>query len=115
MASGGFRPAAGRPKGAKSPKAKPIKVAPDIRKAARQSGMSPLDYMLTVMNDNESDSERRDRMAIAAAPYVHARASDVVGGKKEQQQDAAERVSADGKYATPPAPKVNNGMDDGAP
>ena len=109
MVSGGFRPGAGRPKGSKSPKAKPVKVAPDIKKAARQSGMTPLDYMLTVMNDDKSDGDRRDRMAIAAAPYVHARASDTVGGKKEQQQEAAERVSADGKFATPPPPPIAQG------
>lgn len=104
MASGGYRPSAGRPKGAKSPKAKPIKVAPDIKKAARESGMSPLDYMLTVMNDGKADSERRDRMAVAAAPYVHARPSDAAGGKKEQQMAEAEKVSGAGKFATPPPP-----------
>ncbi|WP_371074637.1 MULTISPECIES: hypothetical protein [unclassified Sinorhizobium] len=71
--------------------------------------MSPLDYMLTVMNDDKSDSERRDRMAIAAAPYVHARASDASGGKKEQQQEEAERLSREGKFATPPPPPTASG------
>lgn len=104
MASGGFRAGAGRPKGAKAPKAKPIKVAPDIKRAARESGMSPLDYMLTVMNDDEADKDRRDRMAVAAAPYVHAKPSDAAGGKKEQQMAAAEKVSGEGKFATPPPP-----------
>lgn len=66
--------------------------------------MSPLDYMLTVMNDDDADKERRDRMAIAAAPYVHVRPSDAASGKKEQQQDAAEKASASGRYATPPPP-----------
>lgn len=105
MASGGYRAGAGRPKGAKAPKAKPIKVAADIKKAARQSGMSPLDYMLTVMNDESSDSERRDRMAIAAAPFVHPRASETVGGKKEQAQAEAERLAEDSKFAVPEPPK----------
>lgn len=105
MASGGFRAGAGRPKGAKTPKAKPIKVAADIKKAARQSGLSPLDYMLAVMNDAESDSERRDRMAIAAAPFVHPRASDTAGGKKEQAQAEAERLAEDSKFAVPEPPK----------
>lgn len=105
MASGGFRPGAGRPKGAKTPKAKPIKVAPDVKKAARQSGMSPLDYMLTVMNDTQADSERRDRMAIAAAPYVHEKPSDKTLGKKELQQLEAEKVVSSGRFATPPPPK----------
>lgn len=107
MASGGFRPGAGRPKGAKAPKAKVIKVAPDIKKAARKSGMTPLDYMLTVMNDNEAESDRRDRMAIAAAPYVHEKPGDKALGKKEQAQADAERVVSSGKFATPPPPKAN--------
>ena len=40
---------------------------------AQKFGMTPLEYMLTVMNDSESDTGRRDRMAVAAAPYVHAK------------------------------------------
>lgn len=109
MASGGFRPTAGRPKGSKAPKAKPIKVAADIKKAARQSGMTPLDYMLTVMNDSKADDERRDRMAVSAAPYVHARPTDALGGKKEQQLAEAEKISGEGKYATPSPPRGNAG------
>jgi hypothetical protein len=66
--------------------------------------MSPLDYMLTVMNDAESDNDRRDRMAIAAAPYVHERPSDKALGKKEQQMVEAEKVASAGKFATPPPP-----------
>lgn len=104
MASGGYRPSAGRPKGAKAPKAKPIKVPSDIKTAARKSGMTPLDYMLTVMNDVTAESERRDRMAVSAAPYVHARPSDTAGGKKEQQLAEAEKVTGSGKFATPPPP-----------
>ena len=39
--------------------------------AIAESGMSPLDYMLAVMRDETADSARRDRMAQAAAPFVH--------------------------------------------
>lgn len=106
MASGGFRPGAGRPKGAKAPKAKAIKVAPDIKKAARKSGMSPLDYMLTVMNDSAAENDRRDRMAIAAAPFVHEKPSDKALGKKEAAQQDAERLVSGGRFATSPAPKT---------
>lgn len=105
MASGGFRAGAGRPKGAKAPKAKPIKVATDIKKAARKSGMSPLDYMLIVMRDEEADKERRDRMAIAAAPFVHEKPSDKTLGKKEQAQLEAQRVVSSGKFAARAAPR----------
>ncbi len=45
----------------------------------------PLDYMLAVMRDNSVDVARRDRMAVAAAPYLHAKPSETgVLGKKEQ-------------------------------
>jgi len=90
MARGGYRPGAGRPKGALSPVAEAREKAPaDIKRAARKSGMNPLDYMLTVMNDGEADDARRDRMAIAAAPFVHARPGEAAKGKKEAADDAA--------------------------
>lgn len=66
--------------------------------------MSPLDYMLTVMNDAESGTDRRDRMAIAAAPYVHEKPSDKALGKKEQQMAGAEIIASDGRFATPAPP-----------
>jgi phage terminase small subunit len=80
---GGYRPGGGRPK-----KAKPI--APDIVRAATASKMEPLEYMLAVMNDVTADETRRDRMAIAAAPYCHPRVADQRLSKREQQGDAAE-------------------------
>lgn len=109
MASGGYRPGAGRPKGAKAPKAKTIKVV--VGEAARKSGMKPLDYMLIVMNDETADAERRDRMAIAAAPYVHSKAADKATGKLEQRQESAKEASSTGKYATPapPASAISSG------
>jgi hypothetical protein len=51
--------------------------------------MSPLAYMLTVMNDPDADPARRDRMAVAAAPYVHARAADAKPDKKEEAEQGA--------------------------
>jgi hypothetical protein len=37
----------------------------------------PLDYMLAVMHDEKADKDRRDRMAAAAAPYLHARLQSI--------------------------------------
>jgi len=54
------------------------------------SSSTPLDYMLYVMNDPSADVARRDRMAIAAAPFVHARADEAPLGKKAKAQAAAE-------------------------
>ncbi|KFI30969.1 terminase [Haematobacter missouriensis] len=71
-------------------------------------GMTPLEYMLDVMNDDEADPSRRDRMAMAAAPFVHVRASDIAPGKKEQKQAAAEKAA--GKFSPRGGPRlaVNN-------
>ena len=41
--------------------------------AAAKKGKLPLDYMLEVMRDESADGLRRDDMARAAAPYLHAR------------------------------------------
>lgn len=61
--------------------------------------MDPLDYMLAVLNDPNADATRRDRMAIAAAPYVHARgdegAADKRIGKKAAADEAAKTAGVD--------------------
>src|SRR3954453_20561539 len=80
---GGERPGAGRPK-------RSMQRRRDRMTTALASGrLSPLDYMLSVMNDPDADPARRDRMAIAAAPYVHVRAADAKLGKKEAAEQAA--------------------------
>jgi hypothetical protein len=43
---------------------------------------TPLDYMLEVMRDETADIDRRLEMAIAAAPYMHAKLKAIeVSGK----------------------------------
>lgn len=79
MSRGGVRPGAGRPR-----KLPPI--APDVQAGAANIGMSPLDYMLAVMRDPTADPARRDRMAQAAAPYVHAKPSAESPGKRAEAQ-----------------------------
>lgn len=82
MPKGGPRPGAGRPK--QSQAAAPAKL---ILTEAMLAGLSPLEYMLAVMRDPSADAARRDRMAQAAAPYVHARAE--APGKKQQAEELA--------------------------
>ena len=110
MARGGYRPGAGRPR--KEAGKAPAMVNEDAAHKPRKSlgGLTPLEYMLDVMNDRLADDARRDKMAIAAAPYVHGKAADAAPGKKEQKQEAAEKVAA-GKFAPRGGPKlaVNNG------
>jgi len=56
--------------------------------------MTPLAYLLKVINDETVDSDRRDRLAIAAAPYCHPKLMERHSvGKKDQQASAAETAS----------------------
>ncbi len=75
------------------------------------SGLTPLDWMLSVLRDPAVDYDRRDKMAANAAPYVHPRLA------------AVDHSSKDGSMATPtlnihasvpdsrpvPAPQTTNG------
>jgi hypothetical protein len=45
----------------------------EIADAAIREGLTPLEYMLAVLRDENADPERRDEMAKAAAPYLHPR------------------------------------------
>jgi hypothetical protein len=75
MARGGPRPGAGRKPipGGKTDrdraKRQAVKEAVELAKA---EGKTPLEYMLDVMRTS-GDWRRRDAMAVAAAPYLHAR------------------------------------------
>jgi hypothetical protein len=40
-------------------------------------GDLPLDYMLRIMRDDQQPRERRDDMAKAAAPYLHAKLQSI--------------------------------------
>lgn len=79
------------------------------RKLKVPPGASPLDYMLAVMRDETAKPERRDRMAIAAAPLVHTRPIDDAPGKKAETKAKAARVASTGRLATPPPPKAAAG------
>lgn len=79
MSRGGRREGAGRPRGAedKNPRVtvKALLASEELclRVLAKTKGMLPLPYMLKVMNDRKQPADRRDRMAIAASPFCHAR------------------------------------------
>jgi hypothetical protein len=61
----------GRPKGSRNKRTKAL------LEAAQSGGELPLDYMLRVMRDPSAAEKRRDEMAKAAAPYVHAKLSSI--------------------------------------
>lgn len=102
MPRGGYRAGAGRPRGTSTKD-----VVKEAKREAKKTNLSPLEYMLSVMNDEDAEKERRDRMAQAAAPYVHAKAADAAPGKKEQKQAAAKEASAAGnKFAPRSGPRL---------
>ena len=93
MAHGGPRNGSGRKKG------QATKLNEKAREVALASGITPLDYMLTILRDNDQPKELRFEAAKAAAPYVHAKLAAVEhtgkgGGPIEvraskEQRDAA--------------------------
>jgi hypothetical protein len=65
------RKTGGRRKGSRN------RATEEARVAAKASGILPLDYMLSVMRNPRADDKRRDAMAAAAAPYLHAKLCSV--------------------------------------
>jgi hypothetical protein len=49
----------------------PNKATARREREVAKMGQTPLEYMLRVMRDSRAGGDRRDKMAIAAAPYVH--------------------------------------------
>ena len=71
MARGGRREGAGRPKGAASKRTR------DIANAVADTGMTPLEYLISVFQNEETDEAKRIDAAKAAAPYCHPRLQPV--------------------------------------
>jgi len=90
MARGGKREGAGRPAGAVTKRTR------EVAEKAVKAGLTPLDYMLSVLRDEGADPKDRMWAAEKAAPYVHPRlASTELSGsldvttQTKEQRDAA--------------------------
>lgn len=77
MAHGGARPGAGRKKGGAN------RLTEEAVEAAKESGILPLDYLLSVMRDVGADEAKRIDCAKAAAPYLHPKRAPVTGDGEE--------------------------------
>jgi phage terminase small subunit len=77
-------------------KARPRLSQPMLTEAQRM-GLLPLDYMLAVIRDPTIDAARRDRLAIAAAPYCHRRLAEKT--QKAAAAEAAEAAGSDDAWA----------------
>lgn len=114
MPRGGARVGAGRPKGSKNGQGRAQAPRVDVPLAeciapSSVDGQSPLDYMLAVMRDPDIDESRRDRMAVAAAPYLHGKVAER-GSSKKGDREAAAKAAAGGQFGAGVAPRlvVNN-------
>lgn len=83
-------------------KAERQRLARETYVAAPPEKLEPLAYMLKVMNDPNAPADRRDKMSIAAAKYVHRRASGN-SGKKDNQKAAAKKAVT-GRFSMVQAP-----------
>jgi hypothetical protein len=72
------RKTGGRQKGAVN------RATAEARAAAEATGILPLDYMLSVMRNENLDMAKRVDMAKAAAPYLHPKMSPVEAKSNEQ-------------------------------
>jgi len=82
MARGGKREGAGRKKGQVSEQTKRRK---EIMVKAAAEGITPLEFMLAVLRDENADFSERYKAAVDAAPYIHPRlASTKVEGDQER-------------------------------
>lgn len=68
---GGKRTGAGRKQGA------PNKLTAKAQEQTAATGITPLEYMLSVMRSDQEELKTRLNAAVAAAPYVHAKLSSV--------------------------------------
>ena len=66
----------GRQKGTPNKRRSTSAVAKSAVVRAVEGGETPLEYMLRIMRKNSIPTKRRDEMARAAAPYVHAKVTD---------------------------------------
>ena len=84
------------PRPRRNPRRKPASPAPQAipTKVRRTRKLTPLEYLLRVVNDESADPARRDMAARSAAQYCHAKPGDL--GKKDAEAAAAEKVGGDG-------------------
>lgn len=94
--SGGARPGAGRPK---------KKQGNEQEQTIATSGnQSPLEFLLTVMNDNSIADRLRLEAAKTAAQYVHPKKGESSG--KKEEGEAKRKEAASGRFGRREAPKL---------
>lgn len=68
---GGARKGAGRKPGV------PAKKTQALQAAVEASGFTPLEYLLSVMRNEDAEPRERMSAALGAAPYIHAKLASI--------------------------------------
>lgn len=102
MAKGGPRVGAGRKPGV------PNKRTAEKAAEVEASGLTPLDYMLSILRDESVAAGDRFEAAKAAAPYVHAKlaAVELSGGLSFSHEDALAELDEPEGEGDQAAPEV---------
>ena len=90
--AGGARPGAGRPRGVQD-----LRNA-EVAKALTEYKVTPLSFMMGILNDENSAFDDKKWAANAAAPYMHARISQVnatTDNKHTLSTEEAARITKD--------------------
>lgn len=74
------------------------KLAKDAQQRAAASGILPLDYLLQVMRDPNSDEAKRLDAAKAAAPYIHPKLQPV-----DKDGDTTQQIAVKGSLQWQPS------------
>ena len=91
------------PKPKATPRATKMRAPPtpplprDVAEDLKGFEISPLKWLLRVVNDDTAEPARRDRCAIAACQYLHGRVRE--GGVKAARAAEAEEVAEIGPFA----------------
>lgn len=86
MAHGGARAGAGRKVGATTTKTR------EIADKAAAAGVTPLEYMLGILRDEENPPAMRFEAAKAAAPFVHPKLSSIEAKVEAEAKVAVRKV-----------------------
>ena len=89
MAKGGRRAGAGRPKGSRN------KRSVQQEEEIRNSGQTPLEYFVSIYQDEKQPERMRLEAARSAAPYVHPKLSAMEMEMSTAQKDPVEMTEAE--------------------
>lgn len=72
-----------------------------------EGGMTPLEFMLAVMRDDNVDLNLRSRMAVSAAPYCHPKVMDQRLTQKKITEQRLANIGNDSDWGSDLDPEIS--------